>query len=83
MMRSPSQWTARRWSDARLLTKSLLIVGVPVLALIVTVAISLGLQGRESSYRTTAIVISADLNSSQQAVQSFYEADSFVRGSVA
>ncbi|HEY5246769.1 MAG TPA: ATP-binding protein [Acidimicrobiales bacterium] len=81
-MRSPLQWTVERWSDARLLTKSLLIVGVPVLALIVTVAISLGLQGRESSYRTTAIAINADLNSSQQAVQSFYEADSFVRGSV-
>jgi signal transduction histidine kinase/ActR/RegA family two-component response regulator len=82
-MRSPLQRTVERWSDARLLTKSLLIVGVPVLALIVTVAISLGLQGRESSYRTTAIAINADLNSSQQAVQSFYEADSFVRGSVA
>ena len=82
-MRPPWQRTARRWSDARLLTKSLLIVGVPVLALIVTVAISLGLQGRESSYRTTAIAINADLNSSQRAVQSFYEADSFVRGSVA
>ena len=54
-----------------------------MLALIVTVAISLGLQGRESSYRTTAIAINADLNSSQRAVQSFYEADSFVRGSVA
>ncbi len=82
-MPSPLQWTARRWSNARLLTKSLLIVGVPVLALIVTVAISLGLQGRESSYRSTAIVISGDLNSSERAVQSFYAADSSVRGSVA
>jgi len=74
---------SRRWSDARLLTKSLLIVGVPVVALIVTVALSLALQGQESRYRALAIATSTDLTASRQAVQSFYEADSSIRGSAA
>ena len=83
MRPSPWGWASRRWSNARLLTKSLLIVGVPILALIVTVSVSLGLQRQESAFRALAIGTSNELTSSRQAVGSFYKADSSIRGSAA
>ncbi len=70
----------RWWANASLLTKGLLVLALPVVALVVAVAASLVLVGQQNSYRSVAINDSNAVNGTNRVLVLVLDAETGIRG---